>query len=78
MSGSITDVPGLRVGHAQRIGDGWLTGTTVVLPPTAGAVITAGFEFDVPVRFDTDRISTSVEGLMAGEIPSVPVVELRV
>lgn len=35
---SITDVPGLRVGHAQRVGDGWLTGTTVVLPPPGGAV----------------------------------------
>ena len=31
--GSITDVPGVRVGHAQRVGDGWLTGVTVVLPP---------------------------------------------
>lgn len=37
-SGSITDVPGLLVGHAQRTGDGWLTGTTVVLPPGEGAV----------------------------------------
>jgi L-aminopeptidase/D-esterase-like protein len=35
---SITDVPGLRVGHAQRVGDGWLTGCTVVLAPGDGAV----------------------------------------
>jgi L-aminopeptidase/D-esterase-like protein len=35
---SITDVPGIRVGQAERVGDGWLTGTTVVLPPPAGAV----------------------------------------
>ena len=28
--GSITDVPGVRVGHAHRVGRGWLTGTTVV------------------------------------------------
>ncbi len=32
----LTDVMGLRVGHATRIGDGWLTGTTVVLAPEAG------------------------------------------
>ncbi len=31
--GSITDVPGVRVGQVQRQEDGWLTGVTVVLPP---------------------------------------------
>ena len=36
--GSITDVPGIRVGQAERVGDGWLTGITVVLPPPEGAV----------------------------------------
>jgi uncharacterized protein (TIGR02217 family) len=45
--------------------------------PADGAVVTAGFEFDVPVRFDTDRIEVSVAGFEAGEIPSVPVVEVR-
>ena len=35
---SLVDVPGLRVGHAQRTGDGWLSGTTVVLAPPEGAV----------------------------------------
>lgn len=46
--------------------------------PELGAEITAGFEFDVPVRFDTDRIQTSVAGFQAGEAPDVPVVEVRV
>jgi L-aminopeptidase/D-esterase-like protein len=42
--GSITDVPGVRVGHATRTGGGWLTGVTVVLPPpgTVGAVDVRG------------------------------------
>ena len=40
--------------------------------------ITAGFEFDVPVRFDTDGIQTSVASFHAGEMPNVPVVEVRV
>ncbi|MGI9645494.1 MAG: P1 family peptidase, partial [Ilumatobacteraceae bacterium] len=31
--GSITDVPGVRVGHHQRLGRGWQTGTTVVVVP---------------------------------------------
>lgn len=46
-------------------------------PPMVGAPVSAGFEFDVPVRFDTDRIEASVAGFSAGEIPSVPVIEVR-
>lgn len=51
---------------------------TLSAAPPMGAILTAGFEFDVPVRFDTDRIQTSVESFRAGEVPSVPVVELRI
>lgn len=46
--------------------------------PAVGAQVTAGFEFDVPVRFDTDRISTNLASFSAGEVPSVPVIEVRV
>lgn len=35
---TLTDVPGIQVGHATRIGAGWLSGTTVVLAPPDGAV----------------------------------------
>jgi len=48
-----------------------------VLAPDVGVTVTAGFEFDVPVRFDTDRIAVSVASFQAGEVPSVPVVEVR-
>lgn len=51
---------------------------TFALPPQAGAAVTAGFEFDVPVRFDTDQILISVASFQAGDVPDVPVVELRV
>jgi len=47
-------------------------------PPDIGVPVTAGFEFDVPVRFDTDRIQTSVASFQAGDVPSVPVVEVRI
>lgn len=47
-------------------------------PPAESMEIKAGFEFDVPVRFDTDRIQTSVASFQAGEVPNVPVVEVRV
>ncbi len=46
--------------------------------PNEGMEVTAGFEFDVPVRFDTDQIVTSASAFQAGEVPAVPVVELRV
>jgi len=50
---------------------------TFPTPPDPGVRVTAGFEFDVPVRFDTDRIQTSVASFKAGDVPNVPVLELR-
>jgi uncharacterized protein (TIGR02217 family) len=46
-------------------------------PPDVGVEVTAGFEFDVPVRFDTDLIQVSVSSFQAGDLPAVPVVEVR-
>lgn len=51
---------------------------TLTYPPEQGRSIVAGFEFDVPVRFDTGSIQTSVASFQAGEAPAVPVVEVRV
>lgn len=51
---------------------------TFATPPAEQVEITAGYEFDVPVRFDTDKIQTSVASFQAGDAPSVPVVEVRV
>jgi len=51
---------------------------TFVDAPDVGVLITAGYEFDVPVRFDTDGIQTSVASFQAGDVPSVPIVEVRV
>lgn len=50
---------------------------TFAAAPGQGAVVTAGFEFDVPVRFDTDRIAVSVSSFQAGDMPRVPVIEVR-
>jgi uncharacterized protein (TIGR02217 family) len=44
--------------------------------PPAGAAITAGFLFDVPVRFDIDAIEVDLSAFEAGEIPRIPVVEI--
>jgi uncharacterized protein (TIGR02217 family) len=55
-----------------------LTGTvTLVSAPAAGAVVTAGFLFDVPVRFDTDRLDIELTSFDAAEAPSIPVIEVR-
>ena len=45
--------------------------------PALGTEISAGFEFDVPVRFDTDQIQTSVASFQAGDVPTVPILEVR-
>jgi uncharacterized protein (TIGR02217 family) len=50
---------------------------TLAIAPGVGVAVQAGFEFDVPVRFDTDQIVTSVASFQAGDVPSVPVVEVR-
>jgi uncharacterized protein (TIGR02217 family) len=45
--------------------------------PAAGAEVQAGFRFDVPVRFAEDRLAVSRATFEAGEIASVPLIELR-
>ena len=44
--------------------------------PAVGVAITAGYEFDVPVRFDAERIEISITSFKAGQIPSIPLVEV--
>lgn len=55
------------------------TGTVTFQPgsiPAVDAEVTAGFAFDVPVRFDTDEIIVSLRAFQAGDIPSIPIVEI--
>jgi uncharacterized protein (TIGR02217 family) len=61
---------------------GWSVNTTTgivtfAVPPTTGAVIRAGFEFDVPVRFDTDELPVTLDIERTGSIPSIPLIEVR-
>lgn len=44
--------------------------------PGPGALVAAGFEFDVPVRFDTDRIDINLAHFDAGRIPTIPLTEI--
>ncbi|WID96030.1 DUF2460 domain-containing protein [Bosea vestrisii] len=44
--------------------------------PPAGVIVSAGFAFDVPVRFDTDAIEVDLSAFEAGDIPKIPIVEI--
>jgi uncharacterized protein (TIGR02217 family) len=60
---------------------GWTLGeagvVTLASPPGDGSVVTAGFLFDVPVRFAEDRLEVNRASFLAGEAPSVPLIEIR-
>lgn len=65
-----------------ELADGWAvdpaTGAlTLDVAPGEGVRVGVGFAFDVPVRFDTDRLSVSAESFHAGDLPSIPIVEVR-
>ncbi|MEU6243120.1 P1 family peptidase [Streptomyces sp. NPDC047024] len=53
---AVTDVGGVRVGHATRVGDGWLTGVTVVLAPEGGAVAAVDVRGGGPGTKETDAL----------------------
>jgi uncharacterized protein (TIGR02217 family) len=44
--------------------------------PPSESVISAGFEFDVPVRFDTDQLDVSLEAFGAGQAVNIPLIEV--
>ena len=50
---------------------------TLATPPAEGALITAGFAFETPVRFDVDRLDLSLDAFGAGRAISVPLIEIR-
>jgi uncharacterized protein (TIGR02217 family) len=49
---------------------------TFAQAPHAGAVVTAGFDFDVPVRFDADELDIDLSAFEAGAIPTIPLIEI--
>jgi uncharacterized protein (TIGR02217 family) len=61
---------------------GWSVDTTTGIvtfdtAPSSGVAITAGFEFDVPVRFDTDALDVTLDLDRLGSIASIPLLEIR-
>ena len=61
---------------------GWSVSTTTgvvtfTTAPALGVAISAGFEFDVPVRFDTDVFDVTLDLERLGSITSIPLLEIR-
>ncbi len=74
VSGSVwVAVAGVPAGFSLEAG-GWVV---LDAAPGTGAVVTAGFGFDVPVRFAEDRLRVNLATFLAGEAASVPLVEVR-
>lgn len=73
----------VRVGvNGSELTTGWSVDTTTGIvtftnAPTNGHSVTAGFEFDVPVRFDTDFLEIDYSNFDAGSIPDIPIIEVR-
>ncbi|KRA55777.1 DUF2460 domain-containing protein [Devosia sp. Root635] len=64
-----------------ELGSGWAVDVTTgvvtfAAAPDDGAEVTAGFLFDVPVRFDTDRLDVELTSFDGAEAPAIPLVEI--
>ena len=62
---------------------GWSVNTTTgvltfLTAPAQGIAVTADFEFDVPVRFDTDSMAVTIEQIDLHQWSDIPVIEIRV
>ena len=51
---------------------------TLIGVPAAGEAVTAGFRFDTPVRFDTDRLDLSLDSFTSLKVAEIPLIEVRV
>ncbi len=45
--------------------------------PAAGATVSAGYRFDVPVRVESDALDVSLSAFRQGDVPSVPLIEVK-
>ncbi len=79
VEGSVTVAVGEVVLAGSAFAIDAVTGlVTLAVAPGAGVAVTAGFVFDVPVRFDADRIEVTLETFGAGRMAAVPLIEVRV
>ncbi|ABL68387.1 DUF2460 domain-containing protein [Paracoccus denitrificans] len=77
----VADTVRVAVNGVEQL-SGWTVDTTTGVvtfanPPAAGQQVRAGFQFDVPVRFDTDQLDLILDIERLGSIPSIPLIEVR-
>ena len=70
----VVAVDGIATSAFSVEAGGWVV---LDVAPAVGAVVTAGFTFDVPVRFAEDRLSVARATFLAGVAASVPLIEVR-
>lgn len=77
----VTGTVRIALGMVEQMSGWTLDATTGVVTfttaPGAGVTITTGFEFDVPVRFDTDSLDVTLDVERLGSITSIPLLEIR-
>ena len=80
MTGTVSIAVDGLVQAAERYAINATTGVVTFVAehiPGDGAAVTAGFEFDVPVRFDADQLEINFAQFEAGSILQIPIVEIR-
>lgn len=69
-------VDGVELDGADFSVDATTGNVTLNTAPTTSASVTAGFEFDVQVRFDTDRLDIELSSFDAADVPNIPLIEV--
>jgi uncharacterized protein (TIGR02217 family) len=69
--GGVEKVPGADYSFDDATGE-----IIFAAAPAGGAAVSAGYQFDVPVRFDAERMSVSLTSFRAGQIPTIPLIEV--
>lgn len=77
----VTGTVRVALGMVEQM-SGWTVDTTTgvvtfTTAPAGGVIIRAGFEFDVPVRFDSDTFDVTLDFERLGSITSIPLLEIR-
>ena len=77
----VTGTVRVALGMVEQLSGWTLDATTGVVTfttaPAGGVVIRAGFEFDVPVRFDSDTLDVTLDFERLGSITAIPLLEIR-
>ena len=77
----VTGTVRVALGMVEQISGWTLDATTGVITfttaPAGGVIVRAGFEFDVPVRFDSDTLDVTLDFERLGSITAIPLLEIR-